>query len=75
MEAGDFAGAREVAGELQRTSPGDPRPSELLAEVANPLPAVVLFDRLHPAGYRRYRADPEAEEFAAETHLRLYRLR
>lgn len=34
MEAGDFAGAREVAGELQRTSPGDPRPSDLLAEVA-----------------------------------------
>ncbi|HSL82289.1 MAG TPA: hypothetical protein VLF66_05900, partial [Thermoanaerobaculia bacterium] len=34
MEAGDFAGAREVAGELQRTSPDDPRPSELLAEVA-----------------------------------------
>lgn len=34
MEAGDFRGAREVAGELQRTSPDDPRPSELLAEVA-----------------------------------------
>jgi tRNA A-37 threonylcarbamoyl transferase component Bud32 len=34
MEAGDFPGAREVAGELQRTSPDDPRPSELLAEVA-----------------------------------------
>ncbi|HEX6200520.1 MAG TPA: protein kinase [Thermoanaerobaculia bacterium] len=33
MEAGDFAGAREVAGELQRTSPGDPRASELLAEI------------------------------------------
>lgn len=34
IEAGDFAGAREVAGELQRTSPDDPRPAELLDEVA-----------------------------------------
>ncbi len=34
IDQGDFRGAREVAGELQRTSPGDPRPAELLAEVA-----------------------------------------
>ncbi|HUF79080.1 MAG TPA: protein kinase, partial [Thermoanaerobaculia bacterium] len=34
IEAGDFTGAREVAGELQRTAPGDPRSAELLAEVA-----------------------------------------
>ena len=34
VEAGDFAGAREMAGELQRTAPGDPRPADLLAEVA-----------------------------------------
>lgn len=34
LDAGDHAGARAVAGELQRAMPDDPRPSELLAEVA-----------------------------------------
>ncbi len=34
LDHGDFAGARSVAGEYQRTSPDDPRPAELLAEVA-----------------------------------------
>jgi len=34
LEHGDFAGARSVAGEYQRTSPDDPRPAELFAEVA-----------------------------------------
>jgi len=33
IEAGDLAGARAVAGELQRTAPGDSRPAELLTEV------------------------------------------
>jgi len=35
VEAGDHAGAREVAGEVQRAMPDDPRPSELLAELAD----------------------------------------
>ena len=34
LEHGDFPGARAVAGEYQRTSPDDPRPAELFAEVA-----------------------------------------
>ena len=34
LEHGDFPGARSVAGEYQRTSPDDPRPAELFAEVA-----------------------------------------
>jgi len=34
IDQGDYRGAREVAGELQRTSPGDRRPAELLADVA-----------------------------------------
>ncbi len=34
IDQGDYRGAREVAGELQRTSPDDPRSADLLAEVA-----------------------------------------
>jgi eukaryotic-like serine/threonine-protein kinase len=34
IDAGDHAGAREVAGEFQRAVPDDPRPSELLSEVS-----------------------------------------
>jgi serine/threonine-protein kinase len=34
IDAGDHAGAREVAGEFQRAVPNDPRPSELLSEVS-----------------------------------------
>lgn len=34
IEAGDHAGAREVAGEFQRAVPDDPRPSEMLSEVS-----------------------------------------
>lgn len=48
---------------------------ELVAEVANPLPPAVLFDRLQPARYLRFRDDPDREEFRDETRIRLYRLR
>lgn len=34
LEARDHAGAREVVGELQRAMPDDPRPSDLLAQLA-----------------------------------------
>jgi 4-amino-4-deoxy-L-arabinose transferase-like glycosyltransferase len=43
--------------------------------VPNPLPPAVMFDRLGRERYRRYVDDPGADEFAAETTLRLYRLR
>lgn len=35
IAAGDHAGAREVAGEFQRTAPSDRRPSDLLSEVSD----------------------------------------
>jgi len=48
---------------------------ELIAEVENPLPRAVLFDRLRPEALRRFDRDPESPEFEDATRLRLFRLR
>jgi tRNA A-37 threonylcarbamoyl transferase component Bud32 len=52
VEASDHPGAREVAGEFQRAMPDDPRPSKLVAELA---------DREHAQDRRRSIEQGEAQ--------------
>lgn len=48
---------------------------ELIAEVPNPMPRAVLFDRLRPEELRKFDRYPTDPQFANATRLRLFALR